>query len=260
MLAGLARRGVDLSGADTVVGTSAGAMVAAWVATGRDLQALYEQHLQPDLPTEAVLVAPALLARVPWLLLRYWTDPRAFRTQSGALASRVPPDVAAEQLSGIWQLLETRDWPRRNLLLATVDADTGEPVALGKAAAVDLVTAVAASTTLPGARPPIAAAGRRLIDGGFRSATNADLAAGRDPVVVLSPTLAGIGPIPSARRQIAVLRRDATVLTLTPDPASRRAMGANPLKDANRPRAGRAGYRQGMAAAAAVARALRGGA
>lgn len=256
VLAGLAREGTDLSEADTFVGTSAGSLVASCLASGQDLQALYERHLQLELPTEATMNAPSLLLRVAWLFIRHFGDREAFRVTSGALASRLPPAVTPEQLTGLARLLRVNEWPDRRLMLATVDADTGQAVALTQAAGVDLVHAVAASSTLPGARPPVAAAGRRLIDGGFRSVANADLASGCDPIVIISPTLVGGGPIHSSRRQAAQLRQQATVVTVTPDTRSRLAMGVNPMNDSNRPKAARAGYRQGTRMAAEVARSL----
>lgn len=257
ILAGLARADLDLSQAGTFVGTSAGALVASCVAWGQEPQALYQQHLQADLPTEATMVSPAKLLRVAWLFVRHWGDPAAFRTESAAVASRVPGDVTPGQLSDIARLLPTDEWPDKRLILAAVDGDSGQAVALTSAAGIGLVRAVAASTTLPGARPPVAGAGYRMMDGGFRSAVNADLAAGCDPIVIIAPTLAGFGPIRSGRGQLAQLRRHATVVTITPDARSLKAMGINPMNDANRPASARAGHRQGMAVAAAVTTALR---
>src|SRR5437867_4453984 len=47
LLAGLAERGVDLTGADLVVGTSAGSVVGAEVATGVDIEERYAKQLLP---------------------------------------------------------------------------------------------------------------------------------------------------------------------------------------------------------------------
>ena len=41
LLAGLAEAGVDLSGADLVVGTSAGSVVGAQLTAGAELEAMY---------------------------------------------------------------------------------------------------------------------------------------------------------------------------------------------------------------------------
>jgi hypothetical protein len=50
VLAGLAASGVDLTGADAVIGTSAGPFVGAAVAGGHDLEALAEAQGLPDPP------------------------------------------------------------------------------------------------------------------------------------------------------------------------------------------------------------------
>ena len=60
VLAGLAEAGVDLSGADLVVGTSAGSVVGAQVTCGAALETLYERQLEP--PTQEK-VAPD--SRIP---------------------------------------------------------------------------------------------------------------------------------------------------------------------------------------------------
>ena len=47
ILKGLADAGVDLSGADRVIGTSAGSVVGAQVTSGAPLDELYESQLAP---------------------------------------------------------------------------------------------------------------------------------------------------------------------------------------------------------------------
>jgi NTE family protein len=56
MLAGLAASGVDLAGADAVIGTSTGSFVGAGAASGHDLEALAEAHGLPD-PVEIDVTA-----------------------------------------------------------------------------------------------------------------------------------------------------------------------------------------------------------
>jgi len=70
------------------------------------------------------------------------------------------------------------------MLITAVDADRGEPVVLDRESGVDIVDAVAASCS-SGLAYRIG--GRRFIDGGYRCNENADLAAGCDRVLVLSP-------------------------------------------------------------------------
>src|SRR6266545_3350523 len=62
ILAGLAADGVDLTGADLVVGTSAGSVVGAQVASGLDVKERYEVQLAPpDGEVAATLGAGVLL-------------------------------------------------------------------------------------------------------------------------------------------------------------------------------------------------------
>ena len=97
--------------------------------------------------------------------------------------------------------------------------------------------------------------GRRYVDGGMRSATNADLAAGHERVVVIAPLTAGIGPIESLAVQLRKLTDQGVLVTaISPDKAALAAIGKNVLDPAHRPAAARAGYVQAASVAAAVRR------
>ena len=61
---------------------------------------------------------------------------------------------------------------------------------------------MAASCAVPGVYPPVTIDGRRYVDGGMRSAANADLAQGYDRVVVLAPIPRGVGPMASVDAQV----------------------------------------------------------
>ena len=127
---------------------------------------------------------------------------------------------------------------------------------------VDLVDAVTASTALPGLVPTVSINGRRYIDGGVRSPDNADLASGYAEVVVLSPlggrseTPAEAGQFEGLRRprewgvdlesQVEALRKQGSRLeVITPDAASRAAMGTNQMDPTTRTPAALAGFTQG---------------
>ena len=117
---------------------------------------------------------------------------------------------------------------------------------------------MAASSAVPGIWPPVTIGARRYIDGGVRSADNADLASGFGAITVISP-LGFDSPLPSPlplRDVVARLRAEGSQVTvIQPDAASAAAIGVNPLDPASRTpaaRAGRAQGRAGLAAAAAV--------
>jgi NTE family protein len=70
------------------------------------------------------------------------------------------------------------------VLITAVDARTGEPVVFDRHGGIDLVDAVAASTS---AMTPYRIGENRYINGGYRRSENANLAAGCGRILVLSP-------------------------------------------------------------------------
>ena len=80
--------------------------------------------------------------------------------------------------------LPSHDWPQRPVLIPAVDAQTGEPVVFDRHSGVDLVDAVAASTS---AIRRYRIGEHRYLNGGYRRSSNADLAAGYGRVLVLEP-------------------------------------------------------------------------
>jgi NTE family protein len=96
--------------------------------------------------------------------------------------------------------------------------------------------------------------GRRYVDGGMRSAANADLAGGHDRVIVVAPLVQGFRHIEALSSQVRGLRRDGSrVLVISPDRAARRAIGRNLLDPGRRAAAARAGLAQGDAIAGPAA-------
>ncbi|HET6214310.1 MAG TPA: patatin-like phospholipase family protein [Micromonosporaceae bacterium] len=251
LLTGLADAGVSLTDADLVIGTSAGSVVGAQVAAGLDLAERYARQLIDPTGEIAARLTRATMLRLGWAAVRT-RDGQAFRARVGrmALAARTIPE--AERRDVIETRLPVKEWPERRLLLTAVDAQTGELVVFDRDGEVTLVDAVAASCAVPGVWPPVSIDGRRFIDGGIRSTTNADLAAGCERVVIIAPIPAGFGPIAGAEAEAAELRRTARVVVIAPDPAAKHAIGRNVLDPARRPGAARAGRAQAAAVADAV--------
>ncbi|MEV6316320.1 patatin-like phospholipase family protein [Streptomyces sp. NPDC051776] len=254
MLTGLAASGVDVSTADTVIGTSAGSVVGAQLTSGRlALEELYERQLADATGEIAARMGRMTIARYALGALRS-RDGAEFGARMGrlALAARTPDE--AERRAVIEQRLVAHEWPGRRLLITAVNAATGEFAAFDGSRGVGLVDAVAASCAVPGVWPPVTIDGGRWIDGGVRSAANADLASGHERVVILAPMTQGGGPVPSARAQAATLTAaGARVVLLAPDRVARSAIGRNPLDPARRAPAARAGRAQAAAHAKAVA-------
>lgn len=251
ILSGLAEAGVDLSDADLVVGTSAGSVVGAQLATGLDLEERYQAQL---VPPDGELAA-SLGARV---MLRYalaMVGPRApqkVRKRIGRLALRAKTGPESARRAVIESRLPVKEWPTRPLQLTAVDTATGELRVFDRSSEVPLVSAVAASCAVPGVWPPVTIEGHRYMDGGARSGTNADLAAGYDRVVVIAPLPRGIGPMSGVATQVEALRARSQVALVTPDRASVQAFGRNVLDPKRRAGAARAGRAQATALASEI--------
>jgi len=255
VLAGLAEAGTDLSGADLVVGTSAGSVVGAQLACGAELEAMYARQLEPATAEKAARLNRATLAQFGWAMLRSRGKDVEFRRRIGALALAAEKAGATpseqERLDVIGGRLVSTDWPERRLVITAVDAETGEFHAFDRDSGVPLVQAVAASCAVPGVYPPCTIDGRRYVDGGMRSAANADLAHDYDRLVVLAPIPRGVGPMASVDAQVTGMV--SRVAVVSPDADSKTAIGRNVLDPAARAPSAEAGRRQAATVAARVA-------
>jgi NTE family protein len=258
VLAGLRDAGVDATGADIVVGTSAGSAVGAQIRSGVDLEELFAAQQIPadqsserpvEFDMEELFAAVADAARGA-------ADVREVRARVGARALAAGTVPEADRRAIIAARLPTQEWPDRPLLVTAVDAHTGDDIVFDRASGVPLVDAIAASCAVPGVWPPVTIGGRRFIDGGMRSFTSADLAAGHERVLVLAPMPDVQIPLAGGLSdEIALLEEHSRVLVIAPDEPSLSAMGRNPLDPATRAPSAGAGRRQ-AAALADAARAL----
>lgn len=263
VLAGLFDAGLDVTEADLTVGTSAGATAAAQLTSTTPTD-LFAAILSAAPPQRTGLVGPgggrgpigpaANHMEVTNRIIAAAADAADMRRRMGAAALDLD---AASDGSGAtrWRAtvaarLHGVRWPERTMLITAVDAHTGEPVVFDCHGGVDLVDAVAASTSNGFGVPPYNIGDRRYIDGGYRRNENADLAAGHARVLVLSP-FGGRSRHPLEWRmqlaaQVDELRAGgSSVETIFPDDASLQAFGTNMMDLSTRPPAARAGYDQG---------------
>ncbi len=252
LLAGLAEHGQDLTGADLLVGTSAGSVVAAQATTGVALEELYERQVDPARQTREI---PAEIdfekfAAAFGEAVTGSANPAEIRRAIGAMALAAETVSEVDRRAVVEARLPVHEWPEQRLVIVAVDASTGEPRRFDKASGVSLVDAVAASCAVPGIWPPVTIDGRRYVDGGVRSAENADYATGYTRVTVVSP-LGVDAPLPMEKPLLEVLddlrAAGAEVTLITPDEASVAAIGENPLDPATRTPAAEAGRAQGAA-------------
>jgi NTE family protein len=253
LLAGLADAGEDISGAELIVGTSAGATVAAQLGSGLGLAELYARQVDPVLQAAEIMFDTDLerwVAQIGAVLRKGATVPE-MRRAVGRFALEAQTVSESERRAVIESRLPSRRWPARKLKLVAVDAESGEPRVFDGESGVSLVDAVAASCAVPGVWPPVTIDGRRYVDGGVRGGANLDFADGSGRVRVLLP-LGSTEIFPTDHpllEAVADLRAGGSEVTvIEPDDASRAAIGANPLDPATRRPAAEAGRAQGRGA------------
>ena len=264
VLAGLCAAGLDVTGADLIIGTSAGSTTAAQITAATPAELLAATLAAP--PQQRTGPVPVDGGPVParpvsdhlekmTRIIAAAEDAADMRRRMGAVALEVD---AASDGSGNprWRAtvaarLPSQPWPERALLITVVNAHTGKPDVFDRHSGVDLVDAVAASTA---GGPPYRIGDVLYIDGGYRSVENADLAAGYGRVLVLSP-LGGRSRHPQEwgthlATQVDQLRAGGSrVEVIFPDSDSRDAIGDNLMDLSTRPAVARAGYDQGRARA-----------
>ena len=275
LLAGLLEGGVDVREADYVLGTSAGSFVGSQVSSGRDMrltcEAIIAEEARNASAAEVAQPKPAgdrppgptpmmTLMRLMQEAAEGKRPAQEVRRELGAFSLAASTVDEATFIKSFGRsLAEGGQWPARHFACTAVDTATGDFQVWDNDSGVGLAQAVASSCSVPGVYPPITINGKRWMDGGMRSGTNADLAVGHDRVMVVAVRIGGGDPAAQARSQAAldreldVLRADgASVCLITPDEASATAFGANMMNPKVRPAAARAGYAQGLAIAASI--------
>ena len=247
LVAGLAARGLDLTAADLVVGTSAGSLAGAQLTSGVGLAELYAAMCEPSEVAVTAMMGRALMLRYGLAVFTPGTAARA-RKRLGRVARASPPLAEADRRAVLGAWLPRHEWPAQRLVITAVDSKTGEFATFDATSGASLIDAVSASCAVPGVWPPVEINGRRWMDGGMRSAANADLAAGFGRVVVLAPLWRGMRVMPAPLRQCRQLAASGSAVVLvTPNAESVAAMG-NLLDSAGRAAAARAGSAQAEAA------------
>jgi NTE family protein len=262
LIAGFAQGGVDLGEADFILGTSAGSIAGARLASGIETARLAEALIDPASTRihPPRVGSPEAFMKMMSLVTAGQGDtrnPAEIRREVGALA--LSSETASEEefvdvIGREMGELPSWIWPGRDYACTAVDAEDGGFQLWQASSGVDLRRAVTSSCSVPGLFPPITVQGRRYMDGGMRSATNADLAAGYDVVVVVA-----VAP-PGAERLVATLNEEieslqgggSTVIAITPDDASSASFGPNLMDAGRKPGAARAGMAQALGQAAIV--------
>jgi NTE family protein len=244
--------GVDITDADLIIGTSAGAAAGAQVATGELDRAVALQERAETAELSVELDMQAYMEQLVGLMGSVDSAAEAGR-RLGQFAREAQTVPEADRKAAVAARLPAKEWPARPLRLVAVDAESGEMAVFDRDSGVELVDAVAASCAVPGIWPLVSIGDRKYMDGGARSGTNADLAAGAERVLVLIPT----PPNELFDRQFAGEREaliGSQIHVLQADDEAAAAIGPNPLDPSRRAAALAAGRRQGKIAAEQIAK------
>jgi NTE family protein len=266
LVAGLERGGVRLGDADRIVGTSAGSVVGAQLALGRGgEQLLAAQIAQSTRPASAASAdaaagtapaAPDLGPLMQLMLRRPTAGPvsRELLIEIGTFALGAHTGSEAAFIASFGRAIAGAGvdaFPERFACTA-VDVADGSFHTWDRAAGVELSRAIASSCAVPGIFPPITIGERRYMDGGIRSATNADLATGFERVLIVA-VAAGAMAGPALERveaEAATLRAGgAEVRVIAPDDSAAATFGVNLMDGSRRGEVADAGARQGEAEA-----------
>ncbi len=215
LLAGLREAGIDLAGASSIVGTSAGSLVGAMLACGRDV-------------TDALAVLAAVGQKLDFAVLTagsesflsasrqavFAADPRQALRAIGSAAREATTTLTEDDYLGLLGTLDGVAWPA-GFRCTAIATGTGELVVWGEESGVPLLHAVAASCVVPMLFPTVTINGNRYIDGGIVNHLNAAAAPPSDVLVVMSCLPLGAqGGAADSDRSASTIRADAEVAQL----------------------------------------------
>lgn len=262
LIAGLSEVGIDLSKVHLIIGTSAGSTVAAQITNGTRPSDLYAAIIAetPQPPAGSAGSDERRAPRVSGPAYMEWSDgiiasaKDASDMRRRVSAAALDMDASDGADGARWRSivaarLPNHRWPQQRVLITAVDAHTAEPVVFDRDSGVELVDAVAASTS-PMTPYPIGE--KRYLNGAYRRGANADLAAGYARVLVLEP-FGGRSRHPlewgmDLATQVDELRASgSTVETVFPDAGAGDVFNANALDPSTRRPAARGGYEQARA-------------
>jgi NTE family protein len=239
---GFADLGLSIASASAFVGTSAGSIVSTQLTSGVSIDELFERQTNPArqpgerAPSAANLEAMTELLRAPWR-----DDEERLRAMCNLADAAETISAEQRRLDIIERIgIDNAVWPSQPLSIAAIDMETLELQVFDARSGVSLVDAVAASCAVPGVWPPARILGRRYIDGGlWRSTENAQLAAGAQAVLILSPlgrlSASILGGNYRLEEDVRLLEEQgAKVVVIAADDSSLRTMAPGPLDPVTR--------------------------
>ncbi len=149
ILWGLKEGGVDVTDVDLIIGTSAGSILGAQITSGISLEELYKFQLKPIEETKEKVSDMHKFIQIKTEAIKSTSDAQTARAYMGKAAFNVETMSEEEHLEIIASELPKKDWNQKiQLIVNTVDAETGKWVTFDKDSGVPLLNAVAAREIL----------------------------------------------------------------------------------------------------------------
>jgi NTE family protein len=263
--------GIRLASADLIIGTSAGAVIAAYLRSGWSSADFWSEALASgaeELDGWRGALAPNFGSPIELVQRGLGSAYVLGRSMLRVPVPAMPTVLRRLFPGGLFAMEEglarleaelPKEWPAEPLWLCAVDIGSGRRVVLGRDEQdIALPRAVQASCAIPGIFPPVRMGDRVLVDGGAHSSTNLDLAvgAGCELIIGVAPMAydpAGPpGPLIQLARRVPTRalaqeagfarRRGAQVLLLRPSAAEVRAHGINLMRGEGLDRTARDAY------------------
>ena len=203
----LLKNGVDLSQADIIVGTSAGSLGGAILASGmlaevtQELDALgsfpflFGKLLPGGAPNDSQVRAKQITIDA--------TDAKPETIQAigrAAMAAR-NPDGPFQYENSVEQVIGITAWPSAGLYTTAVDCYSGERIIVSHEDGIPINVACGASSSLPGGTGPTWLKNRLCMDGGMcQTSTHCDVVAGVKKALVFSLSDGGPEAVPEGLR------------------------------------------------------------
>jgi NTE family protein len=196
---GLSTCGILLSDADIIIGTSAGAQAGAWLASKEPLDRFVDATRRNAADNAGVDYMHGVdLDRLVAVYSTLGTaaaplEPDECRRITALAAERVRPRQGDPNwfVEALAPYLPSGAWPQRFRAVA-VNVERGEARLLGPPDGIAMARGIAASCAAPGIIEPIQLSDGVYVDGGARSATNADLVErfGVERCIAITPIIA----------------------------------------------------------------------
>lgn len=216
---------LQLSEQDVVIGTSAGAAVAAVILQSGSASSEFDSMVRKSRRSPELSPVADLEQIFPQVMeIHEAQGSLGDKVNSFMRLSRQVSGIDADtRRSAIAERLHATSWPDHELRITAVGEDGATHVFTQESGA-NLIDVVTASCAVPGLWPVVTIGGKDFLDGGTFSLTNAELAGPAEDVLVLQPMPENPGYDAPGRAEVL-----ARATVLQPSDRAREGFGTNPF-------------------------------